>query len=145
MGASHSAVLPGMEDFDDEPFSVTPNLQKFIDTFEQSEWATRTPFDVEHPFVYSTAGRVVRGVIDAIYQQPDGRWLLVDWKTNAAATADDLQLSLYRVAWARAQGCDIEMVDCAFYYVALDQTMAPGCYYSEQEIAEIVATDETTR
>jgi DNA helicase-2/ATP-dependent DNA helicase PcrA len=145
IGTGHSAVLPGMEDFEDEPFALSPNLEKFIGTFEASVWAERMPYDVEHPFVYSVAGRVVRGVIDAIYQEADGTWLLLDWKTNAAATADDLQLSIYRLAWARLQGCAVENVACAFYYVALDQTVTPSRYYSEAELAAILATDETIR
>lgn len=145
MLSGRGGVLPGMEDFDEAPFVLTSNLEKFIETFEKSEWGSRIPYDVEHPFVYSVGGRVVRGVIDAIYQQPDGSWLLVDWKTNAAATADDLQLSIYRLAWARIQGCPAADVHCAFYYVALDQTVTPEKYYSEADVEEILTKDATIR
>ena len=145
MLSGHGGVLPGMEDFDDAPFVLTPNLEKFIETFEKSQWGSRIPYDVERPFVYAVGGRVVRGVIDAIYQQPDGSWLLVDWKTNSAATADDLQLSVYRLAWARIQGCSAADVQCAFYYVALDQTVTPAKYYSEAELEEILTKDATIR
>ena len=139
MGQAQSAVLPGMEDFEELDFETTQNLEKFISNFENSEWSSRVPAAVEKPFVYSVAGRAIRGVIDAIYQESDGSWLLIDWKTNANKTADDLQLSIYRLAWARLQQCSVEQVRCAFYYAALDETVAPSRYYSEKEVAEILA------
>ncbi len=139
MGQAHSAVLPGMEDFDEPSPEQTLNLEKFISNFEKSPWAQRVPFDVEKPFVYSAGGRAIRGVIDAIYEEADGSWLLVDWKTNANKTADDLQLSIYRLAWARLQQCDVESVKCAFYYAALDETVAPSRYYTEAEVAAILS------
>ena len=56
---------------------------------------------VEPPFALVLAGQVVRGRIDAVYAEPTtARFLLVDWKTNRAQTADPLQLAIYRLAWA---------------------------------------------
>jgi len=45
----------------------------------------------------------------------------VDWKTNKAATADSLQLAIYRLAWAELQGIDPTAVTGAFYYVRLGE------------------------
>ena len=64
----------------------------------------RVPHAVEPPFALVLAGQVVRGRIDAVYAEPDGGWLVVDWKTNRQQTADPLQLALYRVAWAELTG-----------------------------------------
>ena len=49
------------------------------------------------------------------------RYLLVDWKTNRAETADPLQLAIYRLAWAELTGVPVERVRAAFYYVRTGQ------------------------
>ena len=64
-----------------------------------------------------------RGRIDAVYwdARPDGAsgYLLVDWKTNRSATADPLQLAIYRLAWAELHDIppSSDRVRAAFYYV----------------------------
>ena len=88
--------LPGRGDLgiDDED-----DLAELIARFEAGPFADRVPHAVEPPFALVLAGQVVRGRIDAVYAEPDG-YLVVDWKTNRAATADPLQLAIYRLAWA---------------------------------------------
>jgi DNA helicase-2/ATP-dependent DNA helicase PcrA len=71
---------------------------------------------VEPPFALVLGGQVVRGRIDAVYSEGED-FLVVDWKTNRAQTADPLQLAVYRVAWAELQGVPVERVRAAFYYV----------------------------
>ena len=46
---------------------------------------------------------------------------VVDWKTNKQATADELQLAIYRLAWAELRGIDPAQVDAVFYYVRLGE------------------------
>ena len=106
--------LPGRGDaeIDDES-----ELQELIARFEAGPFADRTPVAVEPPFALVLGGQVVRGRIDAVYQEADGGFLVVDWKTNKAQTADPLQLALYRVAWAELHDIPVEQVRCAFYYV----------------------------
>jgi hypothetical protein len=36
----------------------------------------------ELPFVYETEQRVIHGVIDVLFQQPDGKWVIVDYKSS---------------------------------------------------------------
>ena len=71
--------LPGRGDLgiDDED-----ELQELIATFEAGPFAELVPFAVEPPFALVLAGQVVRGRIDAVYAEPGGGWLVVDWKTN---------------------------------------------------------------
>jgi DNA helicase-2/ATP-dependent DNA helicase PcrA len=73
------------------------------------------------------AGQVVRGRIDAVYRDGDepGRWLVVDWKTSRAETADPLQLAIYRVAWADLAEVPVEQVRAAFYYVRSGRLVEP--------------------
>lgn len=97
--------------------------------FESGEFADRVPLEVEPPFAVVLAGQVVRGRIDAVYADEAagaGHYLVVDWKTNRARTADPLQLAIYRVAWAELAGVPVERVRAAFYYVRSGELVEPG-------------------
>ncbi|GAB3199478.1 hypothetical protein GCM10027062_16260 [Nocardioides hungaricus] len=110
------------------------DLEELIATFEAGPFATRTPHQVEAPFALvlrhpGGAGQVVRGRIDAVYAEstPEGDgYLVVDWKTNRAATADPLQLALYRLAWAELHGVPLDRVRAAFYYVRTGEVVEPA-------------------
>ena len=67
--------------------------RELVAAFEQGRSRTGTPVAVEPPFALVLGGQVVRGRIDAVYaEQVDGSdgFLVVDWKTNRAQTADPL-------------------------------------------------------
>ena len=116
--------LPG----GDAEIADEQDLEFLKDAFERTEYARRTPYRVEAPFQLSLAGRVVRGRIDAVYKKGDGAaatYEIVDWKTNRAATADPLQLALYRLAWAEQQGVPLESVTAAFLYVRTGDVVRP--------------------
>ena len=112
--------LPGRGDLgiDDED-----ELRELIATFEAGPFAERVPTAVEPPFALVLAGQVVRGRIDAVYAEPDGSWLVVDWKTNQRQTADPLQLAIYRLAWAELMGVPLAEVRAAFHYVRAGETV----------------------
>ena len=98
------------------------DLAELIARFEQGEFANRVPHAVEAPFALVLEGphgarQVVRGRIDAVYDESDSSYLVVDWKTNVRQSADPLQLALYRLAWAELQRVPIEQVRAGFYYV----------------------------
>ena len=86
-------------------------------------------------------GQVVRGRIDAVYaEKVDGEpgYLVVDWKTNRTATADPLQLAIYRVAWAELKGVPVERVRAAFYYVRTGEVVHHDDLPDRDELAAIV-------
>ncbi len=117
--------LPGRVDagIDDET-----ELRELVARFEAGAFADRVPAAVEAPFALVLAGQVVRGRIDAVYtEERDGTegFLVVDWKTNRAQTADPLQLAVYRVAWAELSGVPVERVRAAFYYVRSGDVVEP--------------------
>jgi DNA helicase II / ATP-dependent DNA helicase PcrA len=114
--------LPGRADtgIDDED-----DLRELVRLFEKGEFAERTPVAVEPPFALVLAGQVVRGRMDAVYAEPDGRWLVIDWKTNRRQTADPLQLALYRLAWAELLGIPLDQVSAGFHYVRTGETVLP--------------------
>ncbi|MBX3098337.1 MAG: ATP-dependent helicase [Salinibacterium sp.] len=112
--------------------------------FEASPWAARRPIDVEREIHLPFGGRIVICKIDAVYADErasaDGRFEIVDWKTGKVPkSAQDLeekqlQLALYRLAYATWRGIDPDLVDAVFYYVSDDRVIRPEHIYDEQEL-----------
>jgi DNA helicase-2/ATP-dependent DNA helicase PcrA len=127
--------LPGRADagIDDDT-----DLKELIATFESGPFATRTPHQVEAPFALVLAGQVVRGRIDAVYADGEG-YLVVDWKTNRSASADPLQLAIYRLAWADLHDVPLDRVRAAFYYVRTGEVVEPGDLPDRAALEEILA------
>jgi DNA helicase-2/ATP-dependent DNA helicase PcrA len=99
------------------------------------------PAAVEAPFALVLAGQVVRGRIDAVYEDLEsgpGGYLLVDWKTNREQTADALQLAFYRLAWAELTGTPLERVRAAFHYVRTGDTVEPEPLADRAELERLV-------
>ena len=115
--------LPGRADagIDDEA-----DLGEVVKRFEDGPFGDRAPHAVEAPFALVLAGQVVRGRIDAVYAEPGGGYLVIDWKTSRHETADPLQLALYRLAWAELTGTPLEQVRAAFHYVRSGRTVEPA-------------------
>ena len=107
--------------------------------FEASPWGSRAPVDVEREIHLPFDGQVVICKIDAVYQNGD-RFEVVDWKTGKPPRdADDLeqkqlQLALYRLAYAKWRGIDPDLIDAVFYFVASDEVIRPQHIFSEAEL-----------
>jgi DNA helicase-2/ATP-dependent DNA helicase PcrA len=128
--------LPGRADagIDDEV-----DLGAVIGEFEQGPFADRVPHAVEAPFAIVLDGQVVRGRIDAVYAEPGGGYLVVDWKTSRLETADPLQLAVYRLAWAELTGTPLDQVRAAFHYVRTGHTVEPPDLPGRDELEELVS------
>ncbi|MCP1414762.1 ATP-dependent DNA helicase [Paenarthrobacter sp. A20] len=139
----------GMLDLDEAPGSDSHideayGLDDMVAAFKQSEWAQRAPAFVEVPVETRIGDVVVRGRIDAVFRDADGRWQLIDWKTGRRPAGQQLatravQLAVYRLAWARLKGVPLEDVSAAFYYVAEDSVVRPHDLGSAEELEQIVA------
>lgn len=132
----------------DDPAGDVLEAERFEElkaTFERSEWSGRKPVEVELEIHITLAEQVVVCKLDAIYRPEDGRhdYQIVDWKTGKAPRdADDLerkqlQLALYRLAFARYAGVDPERIDAVFYFVADDRVVRPERLYSEEELTSL--------
>ena len=56
----------------------TSNIYKeLVQVKEQS-----LPFYPELPFIYRTEKRIIHGIIDVLYQNPQGEWVVLDYKTS---------------------------------------------------------------
>ncbi|HEV7450939.1 MAG TPA: ATP-dependent DNA helicase [Pseudonocardiaceae bacterium] len=120
--------LPGAADAGAAPNTELGLLQT---AFLASEWAVRSPHDVEVPFETVLDGVGLRGRMDAVFADADGGWTVVDWKTGAVpdeATlhAVSVQLAAYRLAWSALSGAPLNRVRAAFHYVRDDRTIRPA-------------------
>ncbi|WBU38152.1 ATP-dependent helicase [Homoserinibacter sp. YIM 151385] len=101
-------------------------------TFEASPWGRLKPVEVEREIHLPFDGRIVVCKIDAVYELDGGRVEIVDWKTGRAPSSPEdldekqLQLALYRLAYARWSGLELERIDAAFYFVAEDRVIRPA-------------------
>ena len=136
--------------FDDEDLEpglkTDVALEELQNKWLASEWAHRTPVEIESGFETVIAGIVIRGRIDAVYR--DGEiYTVVDWKTGRMKEGDQLesatiQLAMYRLAYSKLHNIAIENIRAAFHYVADQQTIYRESLSTEDEIAAIINSVE---
>lgn len=132
--------LPGAaDDFVDQGY----DLPALAQTFRNSEWGNRQPWAVEYPIETPIGGVTVRGRIDAVFQQPDGQWELVDWKSGRAPGPKDLaeravQLAVYRLAFSRLMQVPLDRISAAFYFVGSDRTVRPHDLADEHQLEALI-------
>jgi DNA helicase-2/ATP-dependent DNA helicase PcrA len=120
--------LPGAADSE---LGDTEELARLQAAFTRSPWAARTPIAVEVPFEMPIGDTVVRGRIDAVFAEPGGGAIVVDWKTGEPPRGPEamrqaaVQLAVYRLAWAALSGCPESAVRTAFHYVRTGITVMP--------------------
>ena len=132
--------LPGAAD---DGAADDDELAALQEAFLTGEWADRTPVEVEVPFATTVAGVVIRGRMDAVYADPDGRFDVIDWKTGrrpsgAEAEAAAVQLSAYRIAWASLAGVPVRKVRAGFHYVREQVTVRPADLMDAAELAALI-------
>ncbi|MEU4618926.1 UvrD-helicase domain-containing protein [Actinoplanes sp. NPDC023801] len=132
--------LPGAAD---DSAAEDEELAALQEAFLTGEWAERTPVEVEVPFATTVAGVVVRGRMDAVFADPDGRFDVIDWKTGrrpsgAEAEAAAVQLSAYRIAWASLAGVPVRKVRAGFHYVREQVTVRPADLMDAAELAALI-------
>lgn len=138
--------LPGAADASS---GVDDDFATLQAAFLASPWANRTPVEVEVPFETVIGDTVIRGRIDAVFEQRGGggggsTWLVVDWKTGAVpepAQRDSLyvQLAAYRIAWAQLMDVDPHQVRAAFHYVRSGVTLEPDDLPDEAGLAGLLS------
>ncbi|MGH3583077.1 MAG: PD-(D/E)XK nuclease family protein, partial [Mycobacterium sp.] len=139
-------------DLDDLPGAVdgeagradAEDLAELQAAFASSAWAARIPLDVEVPFDMMIGATVVRGRIDAVFDDGDGNQVVVDWKTGDAPATPEaqrhaaVQLAVYRLAWAGMTGRPLESVRAAFHYVRSGVTLRPDELAGPDELAALL-------
>ncbi|MDK6565481.1 UvrD-helicase domain-containing protein [Corynebacterium pyruviciproducens] len=137
--------LPGMGEED----ASGEELEMLKENFLASEWADRTPVAVEQAIEYRIGSKRVTGKIDAVFENPDGTWTVVDWKTGKVPTKAELpalalQLAEYRLAWAEIQTkktgshVDPSQLQAVFFYVREGFTLAPDKLLDKEELRSLI-------
>lgn len=148
-GASSLVDLDDLPGADDDSVAVDADQRALREAFLATEWAQRTPLEVEVDIETVVAGYVLRSRVDAVFRDPDrpdadDAVVVVDWKTGApptdplAAAARELQLAVYRLAWSRWKGTPLDRVSAAFCYVGAGRTVRPARLLDEAEITALL-------
>ncbi len=155
--------LPGSADEDPAEDEELPAMKE---RFLASEWASRVPLEIEISLETILDGVAIRGRIDAVFPDGDSSGgffsdapssgpvtgsavessagvVVVDWKTGRPPHGDlsrvrALQLSAYRLAYARLRGIPLEQVRAAFYYAATGHTVWPELV-GEEGLRDVLA------
>jgi len=133
------------DDFGGEA-EVTDDLEDLKQTFLASPWSKRVPSEIEVDVEIPIGGITVRSRIDAIFPPGEGldKVTVVDWKSGRPPrdaqerAAREIQLAVYRLAWAHWKGLDLVDVDAAFYYVGADVTVRPEHLLDSEQIASLI-------
>ena len=123
-----------------DPLEEDSKLEDLKKAWLGSDFAAKTPVRVEVPFETTIAGILVRGRIDAVYATADG-FEVVDWKTGSTQldASAAVQLAMYRLAWAKLSGTDIEKISAAFHYVPTSITDRPADLLDEAALIALIA------
>lgn len=104
----------------DELIADPPLPDEFVITafsaFENSPYAKLRPIAVEWGFQIPIGTILISGRVDAVFEI-DGAPVLVDWKTGNQKNADQMQLALYRLAWAMHKKLEIDQVKARFVFL----------------------------
>ncbi|HZY26659.1 MAG TPA: ATP-dependent DNA helicase [Jiangellaceae bacterium] len=140
--------LPGSAD---EGAAHDRELASLQDAFLASEWAGRTPVEVEAPFELLIAGVLVRGRADAVFPADGDGVEVVDWKTGrpprspAEETVRAIQLAAYRLAFARLRGLPLTRVGAAFHHVRENLTVRPVDLLDETALDALIRSVPVVR
>ncbi|HEY3436559.1 MAG TPA: ATP-dependent DNA helicase [Actinotalea sp.] len=140
-------ALPGAQDDSAVRDEDLVALQR---RFLGSVWAGLTPVAVEVDIETPVGGVIVRSRIDAVFSDPDGppgSVVVVDWKTGRPPTDPDIrrsrevQLAVYRFAWARSTGLPLDRVDAAFVYLSTGETVRPTALLDVDDIESLLSRE----
>lgn len=121
---------------------------RLCSNFEASRFAALLPIGVEIPFELTLGRHVVPGKIDAVFDHGDAGIEVVDWKTGRMPPAEELaskelQLAIYRIAYAELAGIDPERVAATFFYLGDDTEYRAGYLPGRAAVEELLDGGET--
>jgi len=116
------------------------------EAFLDGEWADRLPTAVEVDIEMPVEEFVLRCRIDAVFPPGNGldRVTIVDWKTGRPPkgphdrAAREVQLAIYRLAWAAWKGIPVADIDAVFVFLPAGEVVRPARSLDRDEILELV-------
>ena len=126
--------LDGADELD-----TSADLVTLKEAFLRTPYASRAPVAIEEPFAVSIGGRVIRGRIDAVFADATGSAEVVDWKSGGRGSLSDIQLAIYRLAWAQISGMPLDRIGAAFVLVRTGEVVRPEHLHTADEIERILS------
>ena len=122
-----------------DPIAEDGTLEDLKSKWLESHWAKKVPVKLEVPFETVLAGVLIRGRIDAVYKTENG-FEVVDWKTGSTKLGESaaIQLAMYRLAWAKIAGVDVQQVSACFHYVPTGEDDRRSDLLSEAQLVELL-------
>ncbi|MGA1329094.1 MAG: UvrD-helicase domain-containing protein [Candidatus Nanopelagicales bacterium] len=112
----NEAALFDLDELRDQPKILEIDAATAFAAFESSKYAKLPAIAIEQSFQLPIGGILVSGRIDAVLLA-GGKPLLIDWKTGNPKNANQLQLSLYRLAWSRLADLPINEIQARFVFL----------------------------
>ncbi|WP_341742138.1 ATP-dependent DNA helicase [Trueperella pyogenes] len=125
---------------------------ELVARFEASRYSSCPPLAVEEAIDVRVGDYPIRCVIDAVLDTSalsgSPKVTVVDWKTGRRPSPDQVasrqfQLGLYRLAWSRATGTDLNDIGACFYYLGEDDVHLRELHagdLTEAQISEHIRT-----
>jgi DNA helicase-2/ATP-dependent DNA helicase PcrA len=122
-----------------DPIAEDGTLEDLKSKWLKSHWAKKVPVKLEVPFETVLAGVLIRGRIDAVYKTENG-FEVVDWKTGSTKLGESaaIQLAMYRLAWAKIAGVDVQQVSACFHYVPTGEDDRRSDLLTEAQLVELL-------
>jgi DNA helicase-2/ATP-dependent DNA helicase PcrA len=134
MGAGYSSAAEQMEYY--------LKGQRMLEVYGQNEYSRVSTVDAtERELMFDYEGWAFRGKIDRIDRLEDGRWEVIDYKTDAALDENydiknSLQLGIYSIGARRAW--NLKKGKATVYFVALDKKISADFdSFDENEILSV--------
>ena len=111
------------------------------ENFLGSRFAGMAPVAIERPVEFELGGTVVVCKLDAVFEQ-GGMFEVVDWKSGSTPSHEQLkaraiQLALYRIGFAKAEGIPVERIKASFFFAKDGNEVSPDLP-GEKELEELL-------
>lgn len=96
----------------------------------------------EYSFRCRIGSNIIKGIIDLVYQNEDGTYTIVDYKSNQEEHPDMYynQLACYRFALAQMKSIPVEDIKCYLYYLRFDHPHSVTDECAKIDVEQIAAT-----
>lgn len=118
--------LDGKEEYIQKVKNICLQMQKaFVESETGKEVMASEWKKAEYEFRGKLDGKLVRGVIDLVYKNPDGTYTVLDYKTNQTLQPELYyeQLSCYRRIISNMLGLPLEKILCKLYYLRFSRVV----------------------
>ena len=94
----------------------------------------------EYPFRSRIGSKIIKGIIDLVFQNPDGSYTIVDYKTNQTIAPDLYynQLACYRQATAAMLNVPASEIKCVLYYLRFGKAVDITTECSAVDLEKVV-------